>query len=49
MGQLRLVAVIALLETRHTQGEVGATLALAGMRDASLGNTHGSVISFVGI
>ena len=49
MGQLRLVAVVAFLEPRHAQGKVGATLALAGMRDASLGNTHGSVVSFVGI
>ena len=44
--QLQLVAVRALLERRHADGEVGAALALAGMRDASLGYTHGFVGSF---
>ena len=32
----------ALLELRHAQCEMGAALALPGVRDASLGNTHGS-------
>ena len=40
MRQLHLVAVRALLERRHADGEVRAPLALAGMRDASLGYTH---------
>src|SRR5437879_824214 len=39
--QLLLVAVVALLELRHAQRQVGATLTLTGVRDASLGNTHG--------
>src|SRR6476619_2799989 len=39
--QLHLVAVIALHELRHAQRQVRAALALAGMRDASLGNSHG--------
>src|SRR3954471_23785025 len=41
MRQLRLVAVIALLELRHAQRQVRATLTLAGVRDAALGNSHG--------
>src|SRR4029078_5179815 len=40
MRQLHLVAVRALFEVRQTDREVGAALALAGMRDASLGYTH---------
>jgi hypothetical protein len=50
--QLRLVTVVALLEPGHAQCEVSATLTLAGMRDASLRNTHGlwspSVVDDVG-
>src|SRR6476469_10768624 len=38
--QLHLVAVRALLERRHADGEVRSPLALAGMGDASLGYTH---------
>src|SRR6476646_3174668 len=41
MRQLRLVAVIALHELRHAQRQVRAPLALPGVRDASLRNTHG--------
>src|SRR5262249_28659827 len=41
MGQLRLVAVLALDELRHAQRQVRAALALAGVRDAALRNTHG--------
>src|SRR6185503_15428980 len=41
MRQLLLVAVLALHELRHAQRQVRAALALAGMRDASLGNSHG--------
>jgi hypothetical protein len=44
--QLHLVTVRALFERRHADGEVGATLALTGMRDASLGYTHGVEGSF---
>ena len=44
--QLHLVAVRALLERRHADGEVRAALALAGMRDASLGYTHEVAGSF---
>jgi hypothetical protein len=40
MRLLELVAVRALLERRDADGEVRAALALAGMRDASLGYTH---------
>src|SRR4029078_10856705 len=40
--QLRGMAVIAFLELGHAQGEVGAALTLPGVRDASLGNSHGS-------
>jgi hypothetical protein len=40
--QLLLVAVVALFEPRHAQGEVRAALAFSGVRDASLRNTHGS-------
>src|SRR6476659_3402779 len=41
MRQLRLVAVVALHELRHAQRQVRAPLALPGVRDASLRNTHG--------
>src|SRR6185503_3922018 len=41
MRQLRLVAVIALHELRHAQRQVRTPLALPGVRDASLRNTHG--------
>src|SRR5215471_5880689 len=40
MRLLELVAVRALLERRHADGEMRAALALTGMRDASLGYTH---------
>jgi hypothetical protein len=43
MRQLHLVTVRTLLEIRQFDGEVCATLALAGMRNASLGYTHGGV------
>ena len=46
MRQLHLVAVRALLERRDADGEVCTPLALAGMRDASLGYTHGVGGSF---
>src|SRR6476659_4831855 len=39
--QLHLVAVRALLEVGQVDREVRAALALAGVRDASLGYTHG--------
>jgi hypothetical protein len=41
MRQLRLVAMLALDELRHAQRQVRAALALAGVRDAALRNTHG--------
>src|ERR1700746_3875295 len=41
MRQLRLGAVLALDELRHAQRQVRAALALAGVRDAALRNTHG--------
>jgi hypothetical protein len=41
MGFLRLVAVRALLERRKTDREVGASLALAGVGDAPLRDSHG--------
>jgi hypothetical protein len=41
MGLLRLVAVRALLERRKTDREVGASLALAGVGDAPLRDSHG--------
>jgi hypothetical protein len=41
MRELHLVAVRTLLEIRQFYGLVCATLALAGMRYASLGYTHG--------
>jgi hypothetical protein len=40
MRALQLVAVIALHERRRADGEVRATLALARLRDSSLGNAH---------
>src|SRR5687768_9497192 len=43
VGQLHLVAVRTLLELGQVDGEVRAALALAGVRDASLGYTHGVV------
>src|ERR1700720_3779182 len=39
--QLHLVAVRALFERRDADREVRTALALTGMRDASLGYTHG--------
>jgi hypothetical protein len=41
VGLLRLVAVGTLLERRKADGEVGASLALAGVGDAPLGDSHG--------
>jgi hypothetical protein len=40
MRLLRLVAVRTLLERREADREMGASLALPGMRDASLGDAH---------
>jgi hypothetical protein len=45
MRQLHLVAVRTLLERRQLDGEVRATLTLAGMRHTSLGYTHGLVVA----
>ena len=45
MRQLHLVAVRTLLERRQLDGEVRATLTLAGMRDTSLGYTHGVLVA----
>jgi hypothetical protein len=44
MRELHLVAVRTLLEVRQFDGEVRATLTLAGMRDTSLRYTHGVVV-----
>src|SRR5438034_2645342 len=41
MRQLLLVTMLAFDELRHAQRQVRTTLTLAGMRDASLGNSHG--------
>jgi hypothetical protein len=41
VGLLRLVAVRALLERREADREVGASLALAGVGDAPLRDSHG--------
>ena len=49
MRQLHLVAVRTLLEIRQFDREMRATLALAGMRDASLGYTHGVVALLFGV
>src|SRR6478609_9833006 len=46
MRQLHLVAVRTLLERRQLDGLMRAPLALAGMRDASLGYTHEVAGSF---
>ncbi len=42
--QLGLVAVRALLQLRRADGEMGAALALAGMRHATLRNAHGRLL-----
>jgi hypothetical protein len=47
MRELHLVAVRTLLEVRQLDGEVRATLTLAGMRDTSLRYTHGVVVLLV--
>jgi hypothetical protein len=46
--QLHLVTVRALLEVWQLDGEVRPTLTLAGMRDTSLGYTHGVVVLLFG-
>ena len=48
MRQLHLVAMRTLDEVRQLDGEVRATLTLAGMRDTSLGYTHGVVMLLFG-
>jgi hypothetical protein len=45
--ELHLVAVRTLLEVWQLDGEVRATLTLAGMRDTSLRYTHGVVVLLV--
>src|SRR4029079_5192346 len=47
--QLHLVAVRTLLEVGQVDREMRASLALAGMRDASLGYTHGGLVGSLSV
>ena len=40
MGSLQLVAVLAFDERRHTDREMGTTLALSGLGNLALGDAH---------